>query len=102
MHRKYGNIHALDSHLNNYGGDMDGSIKNATHKWQKRGCRQIMTTKIYERREQRNDYVRSQSEATDESKMHTIPGLITLRSTTFNFPSYNWLHNDNQYSFRQS
>lgn len=39
---------------------------------------------------------------TYESKMHTIPSLITLRSTTFNFPSYNWLHNDNQYSFRQS
>lgn len=36
MHRKYGNIHALDSHLNNYGGDMDGSIKNLTHGFKKK------------------------------------------------------------------
>lgn len=51
MHRKYGNIHALDSHLNNYGGDMDGSIKNVTHGI-KKNCSQVTEKRV----QRNNDY----------------------------------------------
>lgn len=51
MHRKYGNIHALDSHLNNYGGDMDGSIKNVTRGF-KKSCSQVTEKRV----QRNNDY----------------------------------------------